>query len=349
MAWFRKKDEQRADSLYTTEQLAGASARASGGAGDAVNLAVAEACIGLWERALASALVEPRDNRRLAGLTPMFLSLTGRALASRGELVAALDVRGGRVAITPVASHDITGDADVSSWVYRCDFQGPSTARTARLDSESILHFRIGADASAPWRGRAPLARARNTAGLAADVENAMRTELALPIGRIAPFAGVPDQIKGYIDAVTKGGMISYAASTPIGASSGQEPSARHKPQAYGPEPNDVLRALRSDIGQEICNAFGIPPSLFDPDSAGPAQLASIRRFWATTIAPIARVLESEIRNKLDQADAMITLPQLAASDEDARSRAVQRRAGAFKTFTDAGVQRAEALRLAGL
>ena len=41
-------------------------------------LALSEACIGLWERALASATVEPADSMALAGVTPAVLGLTGR-------------------------------------------------------------------------------------------------------------------------------------------------------------------------------------------------------------------------------------------------------------------------------
>ena len=72
------------------------------------------------------------------------------------------------------------------------------------------------------------------------------------------------------------------------------------------------------------------------------------RRYWVGTVAPLTRMIEAECRDKLDPG-ATITLEALRASDEDGRSRAVARRASAFKTLVDTGMDRDEARRLAGL
>ena len=115
-----------------------------------------------------------------------------------------------------------------------------------------------------------------------------------------------------------------------------------------GPEPDETFHALRTQTGQDICAAYGVPPTLFSATGDGAGQREAWRRFWAGTVAPIGRTVEAELRAKLDQA-AMVSFDALRASDEDGRSRAVSRRAQAAKVFLDMGMSREEALRLAGL
>ena len=45
-------------------------------------------------------------------LTPSLLSMVGRALIRQGEFVAAIDVKDGRVTLTPAADWDVTGGYD---------------------------------------------------------------------------------------------------------------------------------------------------------------------------------------------------------------------------------------------
>ena len=85
-------------------------------------------------------------------------------------------------------------------------------------------------------------------------------------------------------------------------------------------------------LGQELAAAFGVSPSLFSPSGDGSGQRESWRRFWISTIAPIGRILETELRAKLDES-ASVTFEALRASDEDGRSRAVARRATAAATL----------------
>ena len=151
--WPFKRTEQRSDD-YTvqvvdrieTEALAGVSADA---------LAVCEASIGLWERALSSATVTP-DSRPLRAVTGPVLALAGRALASRGEAIFRIDVDGGVVSLVPASAWDIQGSA--TTWRYRCDFIGPSGSTTMALPAEAVVHFRTGVDTRTPWRGQSPVA-----------------------------------------------------------------------------------------------------------------------------------------------------------------------------------------------
>ena len=108
------------------------------------------------------------------------------------------------------------------------------------------------------------------------------------------------------------------------------------------------MDSVRTHAGQDVCSAFGVPATLFAPQGDGAGQREAWRRWWLSSVDPVARIIEAELREKLDSS-ATVTLDALRAADEDSRSRAVSRRAQAFKTFVDAGVERAEALQRAGL
>ena len=333
---------QRAD--YTDSATAALVAQSSGVAVEPGALALAEACAGLWERALSSATVEPMNNR-LAGLSPAFLAVAGRSLAVKGNLCARIVVEGSRVLLIPASVFDLMGGADPDSWTYRLDMVGPTATETIMLPAAGVVHFRCGASASAPWRGVAPLNRATATAGLATAVEKSITTEARLPIGRLGVVYG-SKKADGFLDFLKCGGYLVAGGNADRGLQ--QEPSTRHRPQTYGPEPNQVMQAVRTDTGRDICAAFGVPPGLFAERGDGAGQREAWRRFWLGTVQPLARMIESELRAKLDPAAAVI-LDALRASDEDGRSRAVARRAQAYKVLRDAGIDATEARRIAGI
>ena len=309
---------------------------------DAGSLALAEAAVGLWERSLSSATVEPQNNR-LAGLNPSMMALAGRSLAVSGNLVLAIQLDGAQVKLTPAADFDVTGGADPGSWRYRLNLPGPSATETVVVEAAGVVHFRTGASADAPWRGVAPLRRAVGTAALAEAVEFSLTRESKLPPGRLVGLGTTPDQTKVAAENLKKGGLSSVASGT-----SGNQSERAWQPAKIGPAPEASFTALRADIGHEIANAFGVPAALFVSRGDGSGQREAWRRFWAGTAAPLARMIEAECKVKLDPA-CTVSLEALRASDEDGRSRAVSRRASAFKTLRDAGVDAGEARRLSGL
>ena len=346
---FDKIEKRSADTSSYTDQLVDTAVfEARGETLDASTLAVVETCYGLWERSIASATVEPTFNR-LVGLSPSLLALVGRSLAVKGNLVCRIVVKGATVKLLPAADYDIDGQTDPATWVYRLNLPGPSSTETVMVPADGVVHFMTGAMASAPWRGTAPLRSAKATASLAAKIEGSLSREADIYNAR---FAGV-DRGKGTYDAWKrtvetirrkKGGIIF------TGGNLGQSDSGKvPEPSKMRPEPNDTLAdALRSQIGRDILGAFGIPPALFEARGDGSGQRESWRRYWLGTVAPLARMIEAECREKLDPG-ATITLDALRASDEDGRSRAVARRAAAYKTLRDAGIDTTEARRLAGL
>ena len=328
--------------------LAALDREAAGRTVDAHALALAESCVGLWERAMASAQVGP-DGMALAPVSPAVMALVGRSLATRGNALFVIDVgMSGQVTLHPVSSWDPRGGYRPESRRYYCTLSAPQGTVTRNLPSAAVLHFRVGASDVEWWRGRAPLYRASATAAVAARLEKQILDETKIPVGRIVPLAlpAPTDETADLTDRIRKGGLT--VIPTGHGPAGEQMPSQRYAPQKMGAHPAEPLPRLRSDVGHEICTAFGVPPALVTEGSDGTAQRESWRRFWLGTIAPLGRLIRAELAAKLDSA-ATVDFEALAAADEDGRSRAISRRASAFKTFADAGIPRAEALRLAGI
>ena len=343
--WPFSKTETRAADDYTEQAIDAAEVEALGGTLDAGTLAVAEACAGLWERSLSSATVEPMGGR-LAALDPPFLALVARSLALHGNFTALLDLDGATVRLLPSATFDVHGDAR-STW-YRLDVVGPDTTQTVRAGAESVFHVGINAEPRQWWRGVSPLKRAKATTTLATKIEGSLSREADIYVAR---FAGVDrrgtfESWKKTVETIRRRrGGITFT-----GGAIGQNETGRvPEPARMGPQPDDTFAdALRSAVGRDICSAFGVPPALFAERGDGAGQRESWRRFWLGTVAPLARLIEAECKAKLDPS-CMVTLDALRAADEDGRSRAVARRATAFKVMKEAGIDQAEARRLAGL
>ena len=342
--WPFRKTEARADA--TVEIVNRIEAEAGGTVADPGALAIAESCIGLWERAIQAATVTPAS-MALLPVNPVVLALAGRSLAARGEFVAIIDTSGDGLKLIPASGWDVRGFADPETWFYRVDQIGPSGSVTDTHSGAAVLHFRIGADSRTPWRGQSPLRRASASGELAARVEASLSKEMKMPVTALVTLVGTPDQTGTRAANIRKGGVVVADVGL---ASGGLQPTpGRHfTPARLQPSPDTVTEALRTQTGRDIANAFGISPTLFNASGDGAGQREAWRRFWTGTIEPVGRMIQTELRAKLDPA-AMVGFEALRASDEDGRSRAVSRRAAAYKTFRDAGKDDAEAMRLAGL
>ena len=259
----------------------------------------------------------------------------------------------GRVVLLPASHFDTFGDSNPRTWFYHATLTGPSDSRVYGIPADGVVHFRIGADAESPWQGRGPLARSRTTAALAAAVEASLTREARLPVGRIAPSGGHNPKEGGtnYGDDLVRGGLVVAGGAVvgPGPMASGEILSSRLKPASYGPEPHQVMEALRTDTGRDILSAFGVPAPLFSERSDGTGAAEAMRRFRRTTIMPLVRLIEAELQAKLEPA-ARVSLEALESVDDQEReARAVRARARAYKELTEAGIDKTEARRLAGL
>ena len=94
------------------------------------------------------------------------------------------------------------------------------------------------------------------------------------------------------------------------------------KPRRIGADPPETLATLRDGVGVTILGACGIPPSLATTPADGTAQRESFRRFLSSTIAPVARLVERELGEKLDEPGLRLEFEELRASDVQSRARA---------------------------
>ena len=70
------------------------------------------------------------QHRSKGPITAPTMDTIGRALCRAGESLHVIDVRGGRVTLTPAASWNVLGSDDPESWLYRVTLNGPTTSRT---------------------------------------------------------------------------------------------------------------------------------------------------------------------------------------------------------------------------
>ena len=102
---FRKRPEVRES---YADQVVSRLLAASAGAGDGGALAAIETAARWWGSGLASASVKP-DNLFLRAVTPSVLDAVGRSLCRSGESLHVIDVRNGRLTLTPTASWTVHG------------------------------------------------------------------------------------------------------------------------------------------------------------------------------------------------------------------------------------------------
>ena len=308
-------------------------------------IAAVETAAGWWGRALASATVSPNTSA-LAGLTPPVLEQIGRALLTRGESVHVIVVAGGGVSLIPASSWDIRGDA--TTWWYCCVLAAPDHTETVTVPGDSILHNRYGCDVRRPWRGCSPLVSAAETLRGASNIEAATAAEFAFELKQLVtpdslkqdmpggPVIKTEPENKALADSLAQ----ALAHPAPMVGSNVIVPPEAVKLARLGPEPPESYEGLRTVLERSVFMACGIPPALLDPRAAGNASREAYRQFVASTVAPLGRLLEYELRVKLD-AGAAVRFDELRSSDLTARARA-------FSSLTTGGATAESAAAVVG-
>lgn len=342
--WPFTRTEQRQD--YTTALLERivAAAAVTDGANVGATAAAATAG-GLLARSFAAATVEPSVER--TGLDPSTLGDIGSALIFAGEFVAAIDVTEMGVRLIRASSWDVQGEGP-DGWRYMLELPGATGTTTRHLPQEGVLHVRINCAAQEPHRGRSPLALAGLSAKALAEAERQISEEMSGPVGRLlpapldaigqetGPLAGLEQalaNLKGRSALVPS--MAALWKDSP-GATQGDWRSLR-----LGGDPPQSVVDLRRDYSNHVLASAGVPPQLFADRGQASAGREAFRFYLHGTVAPLARVVETEARRKLE-IPVMLNLDALNAAD-------VQGRARAFKSMVDAGLDLEKAAARSGL
>ena len=341
---FTRRTEHRQAS-YTDGVVAALLARASGTHADVTATAAVEAAAGALSRAFASAEITP-DTPATRGITPDVLADIGRALIVPGEIVLILAVAEGRVRLLPVASFDVTGAADSTTWRYRCDLAGPSASTTIARPAEGVIHCQYSIDPARPWVGVGPLERARLSGRLSAELEAALGDEASGTRGYVLPIpsGGQDDSVSDLRrDIGSLGGKTALVETAMAGWGDGRmaAPRGDYEPKRLGANPPVSLATLRTDAAQAVLSACGVPVELVTAGD-GTGQREAWRRFLHGCVQPLAACVATELAAKLDTPSLTLGFDKLFASDLAGRARA-------FQSLVGGGMDVNQAAGLAGL
>ena len=337
-----KRDSSYTDTLIQTivEQASGATLAKPAATG------ALEASASIVARCFAAADVAGPD-QFVAALGPSTLSMIGRSLIRQGEILFAIEVRGGRVVLIPAASWDIHGDVDPASWNYRLTLGGPSRLVTLEpVPSSGMIHVRLQSDPEQPWRGVSPLASAAIAGRLSAETMQALADEAAGPRGMLlpTPVDGADPTIATLkSDIRSLRGKIALVESTSAGwASDGTQtrPKGDWEARRLGASPGAALVQQAELASREVYAACGVPYSLVG-ESEGTGQREGFRRLMHATITPLAKIVSEELSEKFET-PISLSFDGLFAADLAGRARA-------FQSLVGGGMDVAKAAALAGL
>ena len=347
--WQDCADETHADlerRSYSDAVVAAILAQARGVTAQPTTTAALEACAGLVGRSFAGARIENAPDIIGDALTPSLMCMIGRALIRYGEIVLVPEVIDGRLILAPASSFTVTGDQH--NWVYDVTLAGPSTTTTIKLAADGVCHFRYACDASRPWRGIGPLGVASLAGRLSAETVKMLSDEAASARGYVLSFPkdgtdSTLDTLK--TDLASANGRLTLVESTRGNWSTDDSRSSGPRQdwtvKRIGASPPDSAISLAKMATVEVYSACGLSPSLFSADGES-GQREAFRRALVSTIAPIGKLVEQELRVKLEVPDLTLSWAELRASDLAGRARA-------FQSMVGGGMDVAKAAQLAGL
>ncbi|MCY4385398.1 MAG: phage portal protein [Nitrospinae bacterium] len=340
-------EKRMADSSYTDALVAAITANARGEqTAFPTATAALEACAGLVGRSFSAAEIKNAPDHVGEALTPDVLNMIGRSLIRKGEIIFGIEIMGGQVKLWPAAFHDVDGEHDPASWRYRLNLAGPDFQHTWNMTpADMVAHFQYARDPETPWRGVGPLQVAQLAGRLSAETAAALADESGGPRGSFMPTVKDgkdPTQAKLRGDVkVAKGSMLFVETMAAALMGGTAPPSGDWMQKRFGAAPPDALVNLLTKAGHEVMAACGLNPSLFTNEGETAAREAWRQALFGT-IAPLGRIVETELRRKLDAPDLKLDWKELRASDLQARARS-------FKSMVDGGKSADEAAALSGL
>ena len=284
-------------------------AQAAGTAADASSTAAVEAAAGALSRAMSSAEVVGEAWVREA-VSPVVLGQMGRDLIRSGDSMHVVRVGGdGAVRLIPASSWHWEGSHDPASWAVRATCYGPSTSTTWNLPASAVVFIKWGSNPGQPYIGVAPTSWASATARLGSEVERSIADEVGGPLAQLLaiPQDGGDDgdddplaALKADIAGARGRAMLVETTAAGWGEGKTAAPQADWRQQRLGPAPPEVMAQLRRDAFAHVLAACGAPPSMFVDNADGTAQREAVRRWHLNTVLPLARVVEHELRAKLE-------------------------------------------------
>ena len=358
MRLFGRKTERRnsGGDFYSTV-LRTVELEAATKSADSAATAAVEAAAGLLGRELAQAAVSGSSVVSDA-LTPTVLRQMGRDLVRPGSTMHRIDTTGGRLRLFPVGQwhwRDGKG-ADPLTWTVLATEFGPSGTLAYTLPASAVLWIDWAHNASTPWTGKGALDWAALSARTNANAERSLGHETAKAVAQVValPEPGAPagtdadgnpettpsDKLMADI-AGAQGKLVSVETTAGgFGKGPADAPQRDWQPAHFGPKPEGGLVELARDAFSRVLSAFGVPPALFVPNADGTAQREALRRYRLNVVEPVARILEAEVRLKLE-ADVSLRFDPYALD--------LQARTASLDKLVSAGLSPDAALAIVGL
>ncbi len=341
---------------YTAQLTAAVEARAAGQGLVAAATGAVEIAAGAWSRLLSLAIVEPR-NRRTEAVTPALLAMAGRNLARWGEMVWAIEIRGGRALLLPASSAYATvGTADPATWMYTITTDGPGNTVTMARPRSAVVHVLYGADAARPWRGRPPWSTASLPADILAGLENQLAGEAGGPSGYVLSVPDTGDHgrqegddegtdpissLRADLAAAHGRTLLSPTMMGGFGAGPASAPTKDYQPVRFGLNAFQGAVELRRDVERTLLTAYGFTPVLANHAAPGTALRDGWRQLHVGAIMPVADLLAEALSEGLGT-HITLDMRRARAADITSLSRAVG-------SLVDAGVPVDEARQTVGL
>jgi hypothetical protein len=327
--------ETRSSGTGYTAAIMAARASYIAGVSDLAELTgTVQACVSLWEGALAGADVAGTDT-----LDRATMAVLGRSLALRGEFLALITGEG----LVPAADWDLR-TRNGRPVAYRISISEAGGGRSFTALAGEVLHVRIGSDPVAPWSGTAPLRRASLSANLLHELESALRdTFRDAPVGsQVLPLPdGSPDDMAGMRAAIRgRHGSTLIIEGASQAAAAGMHVQMGQRREDLSPDLKKTEAALHLEAAKgSVAMAFGVLPAMLNPSAAGPVIREAQRHLSQWTLEPVAKLISDEASTKLGGSVSIDVVRPLQAFDVGAKARAVL-------SLTSAGVPVDAALRL---
>lgn len=303
-----------------------------------------ESAIGLYSRAFMMAEVSPS----MRELSPSMLSWIVRSMLTYGEAVARITADG----ILPAWSYDVRGGADPRTWRYRLTHGAPDGSVSRSVSSADVLHWRYAVEASRPHVGVGPLQIAHVSARALSRLEKSIGEEARLLTASIIPTPGISLQgqdsegkaeVDDFIrDLKAGGGKVNFAPTFADAYGQGMSgaPQRDWGVVRLGPQYTQSQVEMYRILTREVLAALGVPVELAEPGGESGSREA-YRRFLHSSILPLARLIEDEVRDKLE-VDVRLDFDALMAADMRARAQAL-------KGLVEAGISLADAREMLAL
>lgn len=333
MRWPWQPREVRQSQPFTDAVIAALASGVSGDAASPAASAALEAAAGHISRGFQVAIVENTPAHVGNALTPDLMGLIGRDLIRRGESLFLIEVDNAGLVLRPAGSWDVRGGWIPSQWFYRLDLFGPSGNVTRFVPAASVLHFKYAVDPARPWLGVSPLGWANESGALHAGVTNALRGDMRAAAASVIPMppgetpANEDDDPLGPLKGVLIGaaGKSVFVESTAgaHGSDFRDRPQQDWTQKRLGANPPETLSVLLSQTGNAVMAAAGVDPIIAGLQRGdGTLAREAYRRFERLTLQPLGRLIEPELRAKLDAPDLTISFNSLRSSDFAGLARA---------------------------